>query len=139
MTRLDTQQIEQVGRAVIETRLIHAGWEVARPACDRGIDVIAYSEQPVFQARPIQLKAFTDVGISLESKYQGRGIYMAYIWRVLDPEPRLFVLPYEAVLDVVPPSALETVSWTRDGKWYSGAPSRAVCDRLGEYEGVALT
>ena len=70
---LDTQVIELLGRNRLVSELLRAGLEVAVPARDRGIDLIAYldlidpqdeAKDPAsagrvqrFAARPIQMKA----------------------------------------------------------------------------------
>ena len=115
---LDTQQIELVGRAWLEARLIRAGFEVARPARDRGIDLIAFSDtaSETFWACPIQLKAASAESFSLDRKYANRGIVMAYLWDALSIEPTLFLVPYEDALSLLG-NAQNTKSWEIDGRW----------------------
>ena len=59
----DTQVVELMGRHRQMNELLRDGLEVAAPARDRGVDVIAYADLSVqvakFSAKPIQMKAFS--------------------------------------------------------------------------------
>jgi hypothetical protein len=70
---LDTQVVELLGRHRLMGELLRDGLEVAVPARDRGIDLIAYADLSRqvarFAARPVQMKAFTTRGFSVEQKY----------------------------------------------------------------------
>lgn len=92
----DTQQIELVGRAALETELIKRGFEVARPHRDKGIDLLGFLDVPAdpFAALPIQVKAFTGTSFSVMRKYERMtGLVLVYIWNVL-ASPRFFLMSY---------------------------------------------
>jgi hypothetical protein len=131
---LDKQQIELIGRAHLEMRLLQAGFEVARPARDKGIDLIAYTDVPgePFHARPIQMKAASGKIFSLNRNYEGRGIVYAYLWDVLQ-HPRLFLVPYETAVGMLPAESAQTASW-QQGQWYTGRPSAELRGHLERYE-----
>lgn len=69
--RLDSQQVEILGRNLVKASLIEAGIEVATPERDNGIDLIAYrwGESVPFTAYPIQIKAASDFSFGLDRKY----------------------------------------------------------------------
>lgn len=132
---LDKQQIELVGRAHLETRLLKAGFEVARPIRDKGFDLIAYSDVQggQFFATPIQMKASSGTIFSLDRKYENRGIIYAFIWHILEA-PRLFLVPYEDAVAMLPDSSAQSDSWKVHGRWYTGKPSVILCERLAQFE-----
>src|SRR5262245_12329537 len=116
---MDSQQTELVGRAYLTTQLLIAGFEVAKPERDKGIDLIVYSDvrgEP-FRAVPLQLKAASSRIFSVNRKYIGRGIVMAYIWRVLQSQPRLFLVDHDVAVQLLPEARRETQSWRVDGRW----------------------
>src|SRR5262245_24121528 len=123
---MDTQQIELVGRSWLESRLTRAGFEVARPARDKGIALIVFRDRPGarFHAVPIQMKAASAQVFSVEHKYLNRGIVMAYIWNALTADPRLFLVPHDDAVTLLPAQTLATDSWTRDGRWVTTRPSK---------------
>jgi uracil-DNA glycosylase len=135
---LDKQQVELVGRAWLEARLTREGVEVARPARDRGIDLVVFhdiADQP-FRAVPIQMKASTERVFSINRKYIGRGIVMAYVWHVLRPEPRLFLVPHDEAIKLLSEKTLATASWTEDGAWTTTRPSAELEAALARYENL---
>lgn len=81
--KLDTQQVELIGRNLLVSALLRDGLEVARPERDRGVDVIAYIDVPEsgkgFTACPIQMKAYSGAGFSVEAKYQR---FQFYSWLI---------------------------------------------------------
>lgn len=45
-TRLDSQQVENLGRAALTAALVGDGLEVAQPVRDAGIDLLAFTVKP---------------------------------------------------------------------------------------------
>ena len=67
----DAQTVEIAGRNLLVSALVAAGFEVARPERDRGIDLIAYMDLvPPFTAVPIQMKASAGTAVTLLRKYE---------------------------------------------------------------------
>jgi hypothetical protein len=88
--RLDTQQIELIGRNLLVGLLLRDGLEIARPERDRGVDLIAYVDLDEtggpFVATPVQVKAFTRAAFSVDQKYaRFPNLLLAYLWNVIDP------------------------------------------------------
>jgi hypothetical protein len=128
----DTQQIELVGRAALETELIKRGFEVARPHRDKGIDLLVFLDEPVdpFAALPIQVKAFTGTSFSVMRKYERMtGLVLVYIWNVL-ASPRFFLMSYAEAAGLVPGPQKATASWNKPllqaGWSWTKAPKRVV-------------
>ena len=132
--KLDSQQIELVGRAALEAELIRNGFEVAQPARDRGIDLIAYSDDPdkPFAAIPIQMKVSSGESFGVYRKYEKfNNLVMVHIWNVLD-EPRFFVVPYEESLQFVPD--LDGHSWQNNKLYTWTKTPKHIQEKLAVYE-----
>lgn len=67
----DSQLIEIAGKHLLISRLVAAGFEVAEPLRDKGIDLIVYRDDEKFKAWPIQMKASTQESFSLDRRYEG--------------------------------------------------------------------
>lgn len=74
----DTQQTEIIGRNWLINELMIAGYEVSLPLRDNGVDLIV--GLPGFPwMLPIQLKTSTNRSISIQRKYLGRNVGIAYV------------------------------------------------------------
>lgn len=116
MTIMDTQQIELVGRAALESHLIREGFEVARPARDKGIDLIVFLDEPSlpFAALPIQLKSYSGTTFGVWRKYEGMtDLVHVYIWNVFHA-PRFFMMDYAEASGLIPEARKRTRSWNRE-------------------------
>ncbi len=133
---LDTQVVELLGRQRLMGELLRDGFEVAVPARDRGVDLIAYadlSRQVVrFAARPIQMKAFTTSGFSVAQKYTRiADLLLAYVWHLGDSQMAVtYALPYPEAVKVA-----EAMGWTETPSWEKGeysttAPSKRLLTLL---------
>jgi len=136
---VDTQTIELLGRNRLVTELLHAGLEVAMPARDRGIDLIAYadlsSKVTAFVACPIQMKAATRQAFSLNRKYERiSNLLLAYVWGLQDPQnAETFALTYPEALTIA-----DTLGWTKTLSWENGeystsSPSKQIRSLLKPY------
>jgi hypothetical protein len=136
---MDSKLVELIGRNWLTAELLRAGLEVATPARDRGIDLIAYADLGVavdrFTARPIQLKAAGDRSFSIDRRY-GRfpSLLLAYVWDLNDfPSTRCYLMSHEesiAIGDVM--GWTKTASWTK-GYYVSNSPSKKLLDHLSPY------
>jgi hypothetical protein len=119
--RLDTQQIELIGRNLLVGLLLRDGLEIARPERDRGVDLIAYVDLDdtggPFVASPIQVKAFTRAGFSVDQKYaRFPNLLVAYVWNVTDPnELDAYCLTSPEAVGVA-----TSMDWTTTACWRSG-------------------
>ncbi len=79
----DSQLVEIAGKHLLISRLVAAGYEVAEPIRDKGIDLIVYRQDKSFNAFPIQMKASTQEAFSLDRKYaKFPNLCIAYVWNV---------------------------------------------------------
>jgi hypothetical protein len=120
MARLDTQQIELIGRSLLAARLMADGLEVALPERDRGIDLIVYvdlDECGRFLARPVQMKAASAEAFGVDRKYaRFPDLLLAYVWNVAEPSQlrTLCMTQAECV------SIADAMGWTRTRSWERG-------------------
>ncbi len=133
---LDTQVIELIGRNRLGSELLRAGLEVAVPARDRGVDLIAYADLSSnverFIARPIQMKAASKRSFSLFKKYERLAdLIIAYIWFIEEPENTVtYALTYnEALVLATEVGWTKTKSWEREG-YSTTSPSVDICKLL---------
>ena len=140
----DSQITEIKGRNWLINELLNARLEVAAPIRDHGIDLIAYKDLDVdadrepshvarFAARPLQLKAATGEGFSIDKKFaRFPDLLLVYVWHVDDPAHTLsYVLSYSdvfAIAEVMGWTATE--SWRVHGAYTTTAPSKALIDLL---------
>ena len=119
--RLDSQQVELIGRNYLVGELLRDGLEVARPERDRGVDLIAYIDLDhpggPFLACPIQVKAHTRAAFAVDRKYERfRGLLLAYVWNVSEVnQVEAYCLSYAEAFRVA-----DDMGWTKTASWDSG-------------------
>jgi hypothetical protein len=137
---LDTQVIELIGRNCLGSELLRDGLDIAVPARDRGIDLIAYADRSSrvgrFVARPIQMKAASERSFSIDRKYKKvANLIIAYVWYVHDPVKTVtYALTYKEALVVARKcwARARSASWKR-GRYITSSPSRQLCELLEPY------
>ena len=138
---MDDQLLEIVGKHRLTESLLDAGIEVAFPARDRGIDLIAYSDTDVqlgrFVALPIQMKSASKTCFSIAQKYSKfPDMLIAYVWNLSEPgNTRIFVLNQDEAVRIA--SAMkytETDSWINKGTYVVTRPSTKLVEMLRQYE-----
>jgi hypothetical protein len=136
---LDTQVVELLGRQRLIGELLRAGLEVAVPARDRGIDLIAYVDlsQQVrqFASRPIQMKASTTSAVGVDQKYERiADLILAYVWHLDDPPAAVtYAMSYPEAVQVAKAMGwTQTASWQR-GQYSTSSPSKRLLAPLGPY------
>ena len=121
----DSQLTEIAGKHLLISRLMAAGFEVAQPLRNKGIDLVAYRDGEngkEFAAYPIQLKASSRESFSLDKKYErfGPRLLIAYVWNVQEPEHSdVYALTFGDALQVMKKKGYaETDSWTKKGYYF---------------------
>jgi hypothetical protein len=117
----DSQLTEVFGKNLLISHLVAAGFEVAQPVRDKGIDLIVYREGKDFVARPIQLKAYSHESFSLDIKYKRfPHLLIAYVWNVQVPERSdVYALTFDDALQVLNKKGYsKTDSWTKGGRYF---------------------
>lgn len=116
---MDAQTVELLGRNRLIDELLRAGLEIAQPIRDRGVDLIAYADLDLkaFAACPIQMKAYSKRGFSINAKYEKfPGLLLAHIWNVDSDEKTItFATTYPEALTIA-----EAMGWTKTASWCNG-------------------
>lgn len=140
ITKLDTQQVEIVGRNLLVSLFTSDGVEVAMPQRDRGIDVIAYqdlTDTGNFVAVPVQLKAFSQRGFGVHKKYaKFPGLLIAYVWYASEPlKSSLYILSYSQAKSIADELGwTNTPSWQDGGSYITNKPSTQLVNILEKYK-----
>jgi hypothetical protein len=120
----DSQLTEIAGKHLLISRLVAAGFEVAEPLRDKGIDLVVYRDGEGvndFAAYPIQLKASSHESFSLDRKYERFSrLLIAYVWNVQSPERSdVYALTFSDAMQVMEKKGyLKTDSWTKRGYYF---------------------
>ena len=137
---MDTQTLELVGQHRLASELLLAGLEVAFPARDRGIDLIAYADisrdSRRFVAKPIQMKAASRRSFGIWKKYAKiHDLIFAFVWHVDGVgEPETYALTYAESLEVGRVMGwLDTASWTGQGAYTNTQPGEKLRKQLRPY------
>lgn len=117
----DSQLVEIAGKHLLISRLVAAGYEVAEPIRDKGIDLIVYRDDRNFRAFPVQMKASTQRAFSLDRKYaKFRNLQIAYVWNVNAAKPgEIYLLSFDEAVGVLEAKGYaKTDSWTKNGYYF---------------------
>ncbi len=117
----DSQLVEIAGKHLLISKLVAAGFEVAEPLRDKGIDLIVYRDNHEFSALPVQMKASTQESFSLDRKYEKfPNLLIAYVWNVNAVDRGdVYLLTFNQALKVMEAKGYsKTNSWTRDGYYF---------------------
>jgi hypothetical protein len=141
MAKIDTQVVELIGRNRLGSELLRAGLEVAVPARDRGIDLIAYADLSAdvkeFVARPIQMKAAAKSSFSINRKYERlASLIIAYVWHLEDPSKAVtYALTWKEALGVATEMGYtRTDSWMKKDSYGTTKPGVQLCKLLQPFE-----
>lgn len=143
MPRYSTRDIEALGRLRLVAELNQAGLDVAIPTFDRGVDLIAYASNKKlgrFAAKPIQLKAASARGFSIDRKYAKiPDLIIAYVWNVQDRCKEVtYAIPYgEAVRIAEILGYTKTQSWLGLGCYVVTNPGSRLVELLGPFVATA--
>lgn len=114
--RLDSQQVEILGRNMVKASLIEAGVEVATPERDNGIDLIAYrwSQDGLFVAYPIQIKAASAFSFGMDRKYAKiPRLIMVFVMNSRSMSASaIFAMTYAQMVKVG-----DDMGWTKTASW----------------------
>lgn len=130
--RLDSQQVEILGRAALTAALVGDGIEVARPERDAGIDLIAFTISP-WRMVPIQMKAATTASFSIERKYERVDrLVMVYVWNARSAgDAEFYAMTWRQAVAIGRDLGwTATPSWTRNGKYTTTNPSANARDAI---------
>jgi len=135
--RTDSQVTELQGRGRLIGELLVAGLEVAVPARDRGVDLVAYldlkTSTPEFRARPVQMKAASKRHFSVAKKYARiRDLVLAFVWHLNDARsPVTYAMSYPDAVSIARKMGYTaTRSWKIGGGYSTQNPSKRLLKLL---------
>jgi len=134
--REDSQLTEMAGRHLLIAHLMNAGFEVAQPLRDNGIDLVAYQGKKgtrQFVARPIQLKAFSHESFYVDRRFENHPrLVIAYVWNVSTPDKsEIYALTFQDALAVLEKKGFaKTDSWTKAGRYFVRNAGKELKDLL---------
>jgi hypothetical protein len=134
---LDSQTIELIGQDRLAGELLRAGLEVAFPARDRGVDLIAYADLDTnldrFVGKPIQMKAAFRRSFGIWKKYlKIHDLILAFVWH-LDgkQDSETYALTCDEAFTVGEAMGWNnTNSWTINGGYSTTRPIAKLCGLL---------
>lgn len=132
----DPQLVEIAGKHLLISRLIAAGFEVAEPLRDKGIDLIVYRDENGFSASPVQMKASTQESFSLDRKYEKfPNLLIAYVWNVnAGDKGDVYLLRFDQALKVMDAKGYSrTDSWTKNGYYFVRSAGKELKELLKPY------
>lgn len=120
-TATDSQLVEIAGKHLLISRLVAAGFEVAEPLRDKGIDLIVYRDEGKFHASPLQMKASTHESFSLDRKYEKfSNLLIAYVWNVNKGDKgEVYLMKFDQAMKVMEAKGYsKTESWIKHGYYF---------------------
>jgi hypothetical protein len=120
----DSQLTEVFGKNLLISHLVSAGFEVAQPVRDRGVDLVVYKDgEDAKDYVPclIQLKASSHESFSLDKKYERfPHLLIAYVWNVQTPAlSSVYALTFNDALQVMEKKGYaKTDSWKNGGYYF---------------------
>ncbi|MGA9072220.1 MAG: hypothetical protein WB424_18310 [Terracidiphilus sp.] len=120
----DSQLTEVFGKNLLISHLVAAGFEVAQPVRDRGVDLVVYKDgvdAKDYVPCLIQLKASSHESFSLDKKYERfPHLLITYVWNVQTPaQSDVYALTFKDALQVLEKKGYEkTDSWKRNGYYF---------------------
>ncbi len=117
--------IGKAGEMLVAAELMRRGVEVAHPASDVGVDLLAYrlSEGHAVPAKivPIQVKAYSGTGYVFQKRWFERapGVVLASVWLTAAKVPQFYILENLVRVEQALGAHAATESWTNRGIWSS--------------------
>jgi hypothetical protein len=126
-----TANVGAASEALVTSRLLSLGVDVARPASDNGVDLFAFGGPPWWVV-PLQVKSASTERITVRREwFKVPGLILVFVWL---REGRCFV--FDGIADVeafLGPSA-STSSWRERGDWAVTTAGPSHRERLAPFE-----
>jgi hypothetical protein len=121
----------KAGELLVAGELLRRGIDVAIPAYDRGIDLLAYREHDLTKVVPIQVKARGGTGYNFQrSWFKYKGLVLVHVWR-MQSEPEFYVFcGLDEVEDALGATFSKSKSWVTDGGYNVTDPGPEAVARM---------
>ena len=131
---LDAALIGKAGEALVAGELLRRRIDVAYPAFDGGVDLVAYRGHAFDNAIPIQVKARSSTCYTFQKKwFEIPSIVLIQVWHVATT-PEFYV--FRNVQDVegaLGSRHVSSPSWARDGRYSVTNPNDEQIERMQPY------
>jgi hypothetical protein len=106
----------KAGELLVAGELLRLGVDVAMPAYDKGIDLLAYREHDLTKMLPIQVKARAGTGYNFQrSWFRYANLVLVHVWR-LQVKPEFYIFAgLNEVEHALGPTLSKSKSWAVDG------------------------
>jgi hypothetical protein len=145
MKTVDSQQVELFGRSFLLNELVTAGYEVALPLRDRGVDLMVYQEHvkstAAFIARPIQMKSASTARFDVSEKYGSlHSLIIAFVWHLADSSKTCtYAMTYaESIAIAEKKGWTKSDNWANKGAYNTTNPDKVLIELLQPYKMDAL-
>lgn len=138
---LDKQAVGVVGKHRLVEELLRAGFEVAEPVRDRGIDLIVYSDfgkTSKFVATPIQIKSASKKSFGIHKKYaKFPNLLIAYVWNLSqsDNSATTYCMSYKEAVEIARKMGYtKNPSWKTKDSWAVTNPGKELISLMEHYK-----
>lgn len=133
---LNAALVGKAGKALVAAELLRRHIDVAYPAFDGGVDLIAYRAQKMDRVIPIQVKARSGTCYEFQqSWFKVPGLVLIQVWHVVEnPEFYIFTSLME-VEEALGPQHRETDSWQVKGAYTVTKPNAEQMSRMARFKG----
>jgi hypothetical protein len=124
--------VGKAGEALVAAELLRKHIDVAYPAFDGGVDLIAYSEHNFERVVPIQVKARSKTCYTFQrSWFEGiQGLVLVQVWNVI-ATPQFYIFEnLRDVEDALGPRHANTASWKERGVYNVTSPNEEQFKRM---------
>ena len=116
--------VGKAGEFLVAGELLRRHIDVAYPAYDGGVDLIAYREHNFGCVVPIQVKTRSGTNFTFQKAwFRIKGLVLVQVWYATTT-PEFYIFNTIAqVEDTLGPPTVQTNSWQVRGRWHVGNPT----------------
>jgi hypothetical protein len=135
MTAHQAALVGKAGEALVASELLRRHIDVAYPAHDGGIDLLAYCGHDLKRVVPIQVKARTATCYEFQKDwFRIPNLALVQVWYVTST-PEFYVFGnLEEVVDALGPQHSATQSWIAKGAYNVTTPNAGHIDRMRDHK-----
>jgi hypothetical protein len=122
--------VGKAGEALVAAELLRQNIDVAYPAYDGGVDLIAYEGHEFGRVVQIQVKTRSGTNYTFHKTWFDSRIVLVQVWFAVT-DPQFFVFSnLDQVEQALGPEHAQTKSWKVDGVYHVGNPTKAHIERM---------
>ena len=123
--------VGKAGEALVAAELMRRGVNVAYPAYDGGIDLLAYRELDFSRVVPIQIKSRASTGYNFQrSWFRIEGLVLVQVWHILE-KPEFYIFRnLQDVEEALGAEHCSSESWVTNGGYNVTYPGKNNLERM---------